>query len=55
MNDTFIYTGNEPCNPNPCLHNGVCMEKDGMPVCTCKFPHVGPLCNGKTPLLVGYF
>ena len=37
----------EPCDPNPCLHEGVCEEKDGLPSCICKFPYVGARCNSK--------
>ena len=36
----------EPCNPNPCLNDGVCEDKDGLPLCICKFPFVGARCNG---------
>jgi len=35
----------QACASNPCSNNGVCSSVGDLPVCTCKFPFVGPFCQ----------
>ncbi|KAJ4948958.1 hypothetical protein JOQ06_020479 [Pogonophryne albipinna] len=51
INDIFFTIGDGPeghCDPNPCLHNGVCEEKEGRKrnfECDCPKPFKGKKCQ----------
>ena len=42
----------DPCHPNPCENEGVCVQKGDTDEfeCRCKKPYKPPYCKGKTVL-----
>lgn len=43
----LISTVSSNCHPNPCLHGGTCLEKDGGFSCKCIGAYRGQTCDGK--------
>ena len=36
----------DPCDPNPCEHNGTCEDVSGMATCVCPPEYTGMTCEG---------